>query len=142
MDTFECSENGCTPDEKALTRRERERQRHRKEILEAATELFIEKGYIGTTMQDIAERAEFAVGTLYRFFESKDILFGELAVDIFETATERLVSVFEEKGDALFRLKLYAIVAFNEMTQRQELARIFFSGSGCKTSERLSQMTM
>ncbi|MBW1921133.1 MAG: helix-turn-helix transcriptional regulator, partial [Deltaproteobacteria bacterium] len=39
--------------ETQLTRRERERLRHRKEILEAAVELFSEKGFYNVSMQEI-----------------------------------------------------------------------------------------
>ena len=44
------------------TRRERELARHRQEILDAAVHLFAENGFHPTTMQMIAERAEFSVG--------------------------------------------------------------------------------
>jgi len=56
-------------------RRERERGRHRAEILDAAEAIMMEKGLHGTSIQDIASRADFAVGTLYKFFPSKDELY-------------------------------------------------------------------
>ena len=55
-------------------RKERERARHRVEILNAAEEVFAEKGLHGATTEEIARRAEFAVGTLYNFFSSKEDL--------------------------------------------------------------------
>ncbi len=61
-----------------LTRRERERLRHRGEVLEAAEELFSVRGFHDTTVQDIAEKSEFAVGSLYNMFESKDALYYEI----------------------------------------------------------------
>ena len=63
---------------KVLNRRERERERHKAEILRAAEEVFTEKGFHGASIQDIAERAEFAVGTLYKFFPGKDDLYHTL----------------------------------------------------------------
>lgn len=60
---------------KPLTRRERERLRHRDEIMEAATALFAENGYHQTTVQMIAERADFSVGYLYKHFESKEQIY-------------------------------------------------------------------
>ncbi len=62
----------------AITRRERERHRHRGEVLLAAEELFSRRGYHETSVQDIARRAEFAVGTLYNMFESKAAIYHEL----------------------------------------------------------------
>lgn len=59
----------------APTRKERERARHRREILDAAERLFAEKGFHGATTEEIAHRAEFAVGTLYKFFASKEEIY-------------------------------------------------------------------
>lgn len=56
--------------------RERKRQRTRAEILAAARELFVEKGYHETSLAEIAERADVATSTLPGYFPSKaDILF-------------------------------------------------------------------
>lgn len=43
-------------------------------ILDAALALFAERGFAGTTMQDIATRADVAVGLAYKFFPGKDAL--------------------------------------------------------------------
>lgn len=60
----------------ATTRRERERATRQKEILDAAEHLFFSKGFENTTMEEIAERAEFGKPTLYTYFKSKEeILF-------------------------------------------------------------------
>jgi AcrR family transcriptional regulator len=64
--------------EAGSTRKERERQRHRQEILSAALRLFAAKGFPNVSMQEIATTAEFATGTLYNFFPSKEDLFFEL----------------------------------------------------------------
>lgn len=43
-------------------------------ILDAALELFAERGFHGTTVPDIAARAAIGAGTVYRYFESKETL--------------------------------------------------------------------
>ena len=53
-----------------LSRREREKLRHRKEMLDAALKLFSEKGFHNVSMHEIAQKAEFAIGTLYKFFKN------------------------------------------------------------------------
>jgi TetR/AcrR family transcriptional regulator len=58
-----------------LSRRERERERIRQEILEAAELEFAQSGFRDTNMSAIAARVELSVGTLYNFFPSKDALF-------------------------------------------------------------------
>jgi len=67
-----------------VPRSEREWQRRRQEILAAATRLFTTLGYGGTTMQAIAEEAEFSVGYLYRHFPGKEELLREIMAEHFE----------------------------------------------------------
>jgi AcrR family transcriptional regulator len=50
----------------------------REAILEAALELFAERGFHGTAVPLVAERAGVGAGTLYRYFESKEALVNEL----------------------------------------------------------------
>jgi AcrR family transcriptional regulator len=47
-------------------------------ILAAALELFVERGFFGTAVPEIAERAEVGAGTIYRYFESKEALVNAL----------------------------------------------------------------
>lgn len=60
---------------KMLGRKEREVQKKRMDILDAAAQVFMEKGFHGASMADIAEEAGVATGTLYNFFLSKEELF-------------------------------------------------------------------
>ena len=60
------------------SRQERERQRRRREIIEAAMRLFARHGYAGTTMQMIAAEAESSVGYLYLHFAGKQRLVSEI----------------------------------------------------------------
>ncbi len=48
--------------------------RTREHIVDVAIELFVAQGYDETTMEQIAEKAEVAASTLYRYFTSKDLL--------------------------------------------------------------------
>ena len=48
----------------SLTRKERERATRRREIIDAAQDLFLSKGFENTTMEEIAQRAEFGKPTL------------------------------------------------------------------------------
>jgi AcrR family transcriptional regulator len=47
-------------------------------ILEAALDLFVERGFHGTAVPAIAERAGVGAGTIYRYFESKEALVNAL----------------------------------------------------------------
>jgi AcrR family transcriptional regulator len=46
-----------------------------KEILEAALELFVEKGFAGTRLDDVAERAGLSKAAIYLYFDDKLALF-------------------------------------------------------------------
>ena len=47
-------------------------------ILDAALELFVERGYYGTAVPAVAERAGVGAGTIYRYFKSKEDLVNTL----------------------------------------------------------------
>src|SRR5829696_10242602 len=68
----------------ALSRREQRRLQHqdlsRNQLLDAAEEVFGRKGFHETTLKEVAELAEFSVGSVYSFFESKDDLFRQIFV--------------------------------------------------------------
>ncbi len=50
----------------------------RQEIICAALNLFVEQGFHGAPMALLAERAGVGAGTIYRYFENRDILIREL----------------------------------------------------------------
>jgi len=66
-----------SPRRKRLTREE-SREQTRSLILEAATELFMERGVSGTSVEQIAERAGFTRGAFYSNYEDKHALVVEL----------------------------------------------------------------
>jgi AcrR family transcriptional regulator len=59
-------------------RLERRKARTRAAIIEAASSLFHAQGYENTPIQQIAERADTGVGTLYGYFDSKDQILREV----------------------------------------------------------------
>jgi AcrR family transcriptional regulator len=54
---------------------ERRKERRPAELLEAALGLFVERGYAGTRLDDIAASAGVSKGTLYLYFANKEELF-------------------------------------------------------------------
>jgi AcrR family transcriptional regulator len=70
--------------DEAVSRRAERRERHqmlsRMQLLDAAEEVFGRQGYHETTLKEIAELAEFSVGSVYSFFENKDDLFRQIFV--------------------------------------------------------------
>ncbi len=65
-------------------------------ILDSAAGCFFEKGYLNTTLSDIAKRAGAAVGNLYRYFRDKeDIFYSALPRENLENMREMLEKKFE-----------------------------------------------
>jgi TetR/AcrR family transcriptional regulator, mexJK operon transcriptional repressor len=54
--------------------------RKRNALMLAATELFLEKGYDGTSMDDVATRAAVSKPTVYKYFSDKQRLFAEIVL--------------------------------------------------------------
>jgi AcrR family transcriptional regulator len=46
----------------------------KEDILEAALDLFVERGFHGTSVPSVAEKARVAAGTIYHYFDGKDAL--------------------------------------------------------------------
>jgi len=66
------------------SRREQRRLQHqdlsRAQLLDAAEEVFGRKGFHEATLKEVAELAEFSVGSVYSFFDNKDDLFRQIFV--------------------------------------------------------------
>lgn len=66
-------------------------------ILDAATELFAERGYEQATMTEIAARSATAIGSLYRFFPTKELL-GETLLRRFSERFSATVAELRESA--------------------------------------------
>jgi AcrR family transcriptional regulator len=91
-------------DQTQMSRKEREKQLHREEILDAALSLFSSKGFHNVSMQDIANASEFGVGTIYNFFPGKDSLFEELMNRTCEQVLSEFSEILDGEGSEKERL--------------------------------------
>lgn len=76
-------------------RKEREKERRRLDIIEAAENVFFSKGYEKATMDDVAKEAELGKGTLYLYFNSKEEIYNE----IISRGMTILYNLFSEAGN-------------------------------------------
>jgi TetR/AcrR family transcriptional regulator len=90
-----------------LPRREREKLRQRHEILAAALDLFSQKGYHSVSMHEVAGKAEFAIGTLYKFFQNKEDLYKALVLEQCDNFEEALTRAVETSDDEVKKLRNY-----------------------------------
>ena len=84
---------------KILSRKERERNFRRQEIINSAVKLFAEKGYEHTTLDEIAEASEFGKGTIYNYFENKEEIYLAIVEDILESHTQTIQRISDESSD-------------------------------------------
>lgn len=76
-----------TVDEATLTPNQVAR---RARVLDAALALAAEGGYDAVQMRDVASRAQVALGTIYRYFTSKDHLLAECQLESWRTMGDRI----------------------------------------------------
>jgi len=92
-------------------RRERKKEETRRRITLAALELFHEKGFEATTVDEITERADVAKGTFFNYFPKKESVLEALSEEWMEraeehaahhgrTASERILAVFGGVAEA------------------------------------------
>ncbi|MEW6536445.1 MAG: TetR/AcrR family transcriptional regulator [Candidatus Auribacterota bacterium] len=74
-------------------------------ISEAAIEVVTEKGYDKLTMNDVAEKAGIATGTIYNYFKSKEDLFVFVHEQMHVTISEKLQEVATKDNDPAERIK-------------------------------------
>jgi AcrR family transcriptional regulator len=78
------------------------------EILDAALNLFVERGYAVTRLEDVAQRAGVSKGTVYLYFDSKEELFKAVVrsglVRAIEEAEGQLADSDESSAELLRRL--------------------------------------
>ena len=60
------------------TRKERQKEELKGKILQAAKEVFMQKGFEDTSIRNIAEKIEYSPTTIYLYFKDKDDIFCEL----------------------------------------------------------------
>lgn len=95
--------------------RKEQKEKRRQEIIEAALDLFVSKGYAATKVTDIAEQVNMSTGLMFHYFASKEKLYEELvrmglqgttypaaqkcehAIDFFLNFTEELFSYMKKQ---------------------------------------------
>lgn len=83
------------------------------EILDAAQELFITKGFDGTSTNDIIDKVKIARGTLYYHFKSKEDILDSLIHRITSEAMAQSVKIARDKSIPLLERFCYSIKALN-----------------------------
>jgi len=104
--------------------KERRRERERQDILAVATILFAELGFSGTTVQAIADRAEFSVGKIYSFYPSKEAIFDALIENFLDRMISQVDSVDRPDLPPLDRMRAWLTSMLISSEDDQNLLRV------------------
>ncbi len=91
---------------KRLREKKVERLEAKNKILLSAQELFIQYGIRSVTMDDVARAASMSKKTLYQYFDNKDGLVSEVALNHFEQETKEFLDIEDESKDAIHEILL------------------------------------
>jgi AcrR family transcriptional regulator len=109
-----------------LGRVARKRIRRINEILRVAAEVLSEKGYAGTTLEEVADRLDLAKASLYHYFDSKEALFSACLGTPAEELILRLSAIAQGEGPARERLRQLMVEQVRFTTyDNAELSRLF-----------------
>jgi AcrR family transcriptional regulator len=131
--------------------------RKRRAIMDAATEVFLRNGYLGTSMDEVAALAAVSKQTVYKHFADKESLFSEIVTGTVDEAGDRVhASVLElaDSGDVeadlreLARRQLALVMqprvlqlrrlVIGEAGRFPELGRTFYERGPGRTLEALA----
>lgn len=96
-----------------------------KTIINAALKIFSEKGYANTRMADIAEEAGISYGSLYHYFESKDVLFNTFIEDWWITFFKEWEAIKESDMPIREKLEQYMRFFFNAYSNNPHQVEIY-----------------
>ncbi len=111
----------------SLSRKERERLRHKEEIMAGSLKLFSEKGFHNVSMQEIASETEFATGTLYNYFPSKEALYSELMLNCGRKILALLLPILEGSESDDQKLRRYIGAHRTIFAEHRDMIRLYLA---------------
>lgn len=112
-------------DDKKTSRKQRETDLRKQNILEAAEKLFLANGYENTTMDQIATESEFSKGSLYNYFKSKDDLYLAIGTKAYEIIIDYTKFFVESKDPGIDQLKAVGYAYYEFTKNYPDYAHIF-----------------
>jgi AcrR family transcriptional regulator len=117
-------------------RRSRPPRRRRQEILEAAAEVFHQKGYKATSIQDIADAVGILKGSLYYYITSKEDLLFEILQDVHQQGIQNLERIESAPGTPLQRIRAFVTVHVTHNAENLVKMAVFFHDFRSLSPER------
>ena len=102
-------------------------QESRKRILESAREIFFRDGFEAANLDEVAQRAGVAKGTIYRHFESKAELYVAVLAENADVFVDRLRQTIDPGLPADAQIRRTGFFYFKHYTENREYFRIFWA---------------
>ncbi|MEE4364286.1 MAG: TetR/AcrR family transcriptional regulator [Desulfotignum sp.] len=110
------------------TRKQRDDNRKRREILAAALEMFAEGGFHNTTMANISKAAQYPLGTIYKYFPGKKEMYHDLVIERVHELGRILYDIAHKKEMAVTEKLLAALKAQARFYRdNQDVVKIYIS---------------
>lgn len=99
----------------------------RQRLLEAATEEFADKGYIGANVNSISKAAGFAKGTIYNYFPSKRDLMLALIEEVAAHHLDYIIARVLEEDDPARRLECFYEAGFAYIVENLSAGKVMIN---------------
>nr|BCJ78219.1 TetR/AcrR family transcriptional regulator [Niallia circulans] len=101
------------------------RKQRKQEVLRAAVQVYVDKGYAAAEMGEIADRAGLAHGLVYYYFKNKKALFRELYETMMEESKRFTKAYLEQEGSVAERFESYARIVCGRVKNEPEIPRFY-----------------
>lgn len=118
-----------------LTRRALAKQQTREKVLQAAREMFIERGYEGATIRDIAGAAGMSTGAVFASFTDKPELFDAILAEDFAALLDPMQDAARTAPSVREALVALSGVAYRAHTRQLPLIQAALAASWTRTPE-------
>jgi len=107
--------------------RDQKKAESRRRILEAARDVFFRDGFMSANLDEMAEKAGVAKGTLYRYFESKADLYVAVLTNNHEIFHELMTQAGQQGDSGLSRVRSIAQFYFDHWMNHPDYFQIFWA---------------
>jgi len=107
--------------------RDQKKAESRRRILDAARDVFFRDGFMRANLDEMADKAGVAKGTLYRYFESKADLYVAVLTNNYEIFHEQFSKAGKQGDTALDRIRSIAKFYFDHWLEHPDYFQIFWA---------------
>ncbi len=112
----------------------------RQKIIDAASELYVKKGFKATSIEEIAEKAGVTIPVTYQYIKNKSEIMRLIMEDMLSIFKENLVSQLKGISDPEERLSIAISLYFRMLDQQQDKVLLMYQKSSSLDKESKSRI--